>query len=184
MNKDSLITQSKFDRMLEWLDPDRERAGNKHEQIRRRLIEILASRGCHEPEQWADETITRVVLKIDEVVKNFEGDPAHFFYGVAKNVFREYIKVKPLAFCPPAPAPPDEVEREHACLEHCLARLDEEDRGLILGYYSKERREKIDNRNEMARRLGVAANALRIRVYRIRIGLKECIRDCLGVEAR
>ena len=168
--------------MLDWLNPDRERAGRKYEAIRRRLIEILASRGCYEAEYWADQTIDRVVSKIDEVAKDYEGDPAHYFYGVVKKVYLECLKKKPPAYVPPAAAASDEVEREHACLEHCLGRLTAEERELILGYYSKDRGEKIINRTEMARRLKIALNALRIRVYRTRIALKECIVDCLGRE--
>lgn len=168
--------------MLDWLNTDRERAARKYETIRRRLIETLASRGCHEADYWADKTIDRVVSKIDEVVKGYEGDPAYYFYGVAKKVYLECLKKKPLSYVPPAPASPDDVEREHACLEHCLTRLPEEDRELILGYYSKERGEKIINRNDLARKLEIALNALRIRAYRIRIVLKDCIQDCLGGE--
>jgi DNA-directed RNA polymerase specialized sigma24 family protein len=181
MSRNSLLTQSKFERMLDWLNADRQQAGRKYEAIRRRLTEILAGRGCHEAEDLADETIDRVVSKIDAVVQDYEGDPAYYFYGVAKRVHLEWLKKAPPPHLPP-PTSSDEVEREHACLEHCLARLPAEDRELVLGYYSKEQREKIMNRNELARKLGIALNNLRIRVYRIRLALKDCIEDCLGRE--
>ena len=181
MNKNSLVTQSKFERMLDWLNADRQQAGMKYETIRRRLTEILASRGCHEAEDIADEAIDRVVSKIDMVMKDYVGDPAYYFYGVAKRVHLEWLDKKALPYMPP-PASSDEVEREHACLDHCLALLPQEDRELVLGYYSKERREKIINREEMARKLGIGGNALRLRVYRIKNILKDCVRDCLGRE--
>jgi len=176
------ITPANFNRMLEWLNPDREQAGVKLEKIRRRLSEMLASRGCYEADYWADETIDRVVLKIDEVVKNYEGDPAYYFYGVSKKMYLECMKKRPPSYVPPAPTPPDDVEREYAHLEACLARLTEADRDLILRYYGKEGREKIQNRNVLAQELGIGLNALRIRVYRIRITLKDYIRDCFAQE--
>ncbi len=185
MKKD--IAPADFDRMLEWLNPDRERAGAKLEQIRRRLVEILASRGCPEPEYWADETTDRVASKVREVAEGYEGDPAYYFYGVAKKVFLECMKKRlptvsadSIPPAPPAPEPDEDEEREHECLERCLGRLPAEDRELILGYYSGDGSEKIAGRNEAARRLGIGLNALRIRAYRIRIALKGCVEDCLG----
>ena len=60
--------------MLEWLNPDWDQAVKKYENIWRRLIQILAGRGCHEAEDLSDEVIDRVVAKIDDVTKNYEGD--------------------------------------------------------------------------------------------------------------
>jgi RNA polymerase sigma factor (sigma-70 family) len=181
MTKNSL-TASKFASMLEWLNADRDDAIRKYEKIYHRLIEILASRGCHEAEDLADEIIDRVVNKIDEVSKNYEGDPASYFYGVAKNVLFEYWKRKspsdlPYLLKAEDTSDSDEKELRHAILDDCLALLSEEDRDLILNYYQKEGREKILYRTEIASKLGIALNALRIRVYRIRIGLKDCVRN-------
>ena len=104
--------------MLEWLNPDRDQAVKKYEKIRCRLIEILAGRGCHEAEDLSDEVIDRVVAKIDDVTKNYEGDPAYYFYGVAKKVLLEYWKPKPL------PDPPSRFGRlfptmTTSCDLHC-----------------------------------------------------------------
>lgn len=182
MTTNSEEPQSKYDRMLLWLAEDREQAGRKHESIRRRIIEILASRGCHEAERWADVAIDRVVSKIDEIVKDYEGDPALFFYGVAKKVALECVKPKtPRNPNPPSPPDPD-LELNHACLEHCLKQLSREDRYLIEEYYAKDGREKIETRDKLAEKLGIGLNALRIRAHRIRIVLKDCIIDCLKRE--
>ncbi len=174
--------QSNYERMLQWLAEDREEAGRKHESIRRRLIEILANRGCHEAEHWADVAIDRVVSKINEIVENFEGDPALFFYGVAKKVAFECVKPKPARNPPPAPSPDPDLELYHACLDYCLKQLSNEDRYLIEEYYAKDGREKIETRNKLAKTLGIGLNALRIRALRIRVVLKDCIIDCLKRE--
>lgn len=176
--KNSSITQSKFEGMLEWLNPDRDQAVKKYEKIRRRLIEIMAGRGCHEAEDLSDEVIDRVVAKIDDVTKNYEGDPAYYFYGVAKKVLLEYWKPKPLPDPPDPVWPPDDDEDDEwrlKLLEECLALLPPDDRDLVLNYYSKEGRDKIVYRTEMASKLGIGLNALRIRVFRIRIVIKDCI---------
>ena len=182
MNKNSVITQVAFDKMLSWLDADREQAGMKYEKIRRRLIEIFAGRGCREAEDLADEAINRVARKSQDVVEGYVGDPAYYFYAVAKNMLLEYWKVKPPAEMPPTPEPiPEEqLERERACLEQCLGHLPEQTREQFLQYYSEEQQVKIGQRKVLCHRLGIGPNALRIRIHRIRMTLKRCLEDCLG----
>jgi hypothetical protein len=69
-------SQSNFDLMLTWFSPNRELAAKKYESIRRRVIEILANRGCYEADDWADIVLDRVVSKVDKVMVGFDGDPA------------------------------------------------------------------------------------------------------------
>ena len=80
--------------------------------------------------------------------------------------------------------PPQEIEEEGAalredCLLSCLQELTSEKRELILGYYAKEKQAKIDHRTEMAKRLGLTVETLRVRAYRIRSTLEKCIEKCL-----
>ena len=165
--------------MLDWLDSDREQAGLKYEQIRRNLIKIFVNRGCAEAEDIADETINRVVRKLDEVKKEFTGDPARYFYGVANKIFLEFQRRKPPE--PPSSAPDDSnrIEQEYRCLEHCMAHLSEESRELLMLYYQAEGREKIEQRKLLADKLGIAPNALRIRAFRIRAALQRCVEKCV-----
>jgi DNA-directed RNA polymerase specialized sigma24 family protein len=169
MNRERAITQEAFDGLLEWLDRDRERAGAKYEEIRRRLVKIFACRGCHEAEELADETINRVTLKAREVAPQYVGDPSLYFYAVANRVRLEYLRRRPAAAPDPPPRPTEEREREHACLEECFARLAPEQREMIVEYYREDRgAAKVERRRRLAERLGVALNALRIRAHRVR----------------
>jgi DNA-directed RNA polymerase specialized sigma24 family protein len=171
-------SKESFDRLLGWLSPDREEAGRHYEQIRRRLIKIFTGRCCTRPEELADETMDRVLGKIDQVICNFEGDPALYFYGVAKNVFREFVKERRV-FEPPPPGPPDSPGPELDCLDECLDRLTARSREMLLGYYQEEKQAKIANRKRMAAAFGMDMNALRIRVHRIRSVVAECTTACL-----
>ena len=76
MNKNWSLSQEAFDALLDWLDPDREQAGMKYEQIRSRLIKIFTGRGCVDAEELADETINRVTRKLKEIQEEFTGDRA------------------------------------------------------------------------------------------------------------
>jgi hypothetical protein len=169
-----------FDKLLRWLDSDRDRAGERHEKIRFRLIRIFACRGCGEPEDLADQSINVVCSRVDWLIENYQGDPALYFYGVAKRVFLDYLKKKRgLEVLPP---PPDtlEMERRCSCLDQCMKRqLSEAERDLVLKYQEKEKREKIIVRKQLAEELGISINALRIRVCHIHARLKPCIERCL-----
>lgn len=179
MNKEWVLTQESFDALLAWLDPNREQAGQKYEDIRTRLIKIFACRGCYDPEYLADETINRVTSKLKEIQSSFIGERARYFYGVANKVHMEYLRRKPAPPLPPPTCDSDEIEQEYDCLERCMQRLTADNRELVLQYYQKEKRTKIEHRRRLAERLGIALNALRIRAHRIRASLQECVQNCV-----
>ncbi len=180
------MTGEAFDLFLSCLDADAEQVGEKYEAIRRKLIKYFDWRGAHFPEECADETINRVIRKLEsgETIR----DIPTYCYGIARLVFLETLK-KPdnrrtsLDELIPVAAPQPFQEEESAeleCFERCLSELPEESRQLILQYYQDERREKINNRQAMADRLGIPLNALRSRVQRIRDKLERCAANCLG----
>jgi len=191
MKKGWVLTQDAFDTLLSWLDADRERAGRKYQEIRVRLIKIFTCRGCYEAEELADETINRVIARVDDVVNGYQGDPALYFYGVSQKVQLEYTRKSrfrdaevsvDIAAVDPIPADAsltDDIEREYECLERCLEHLPADNRKLVLEYYQQEKRAKIDHRKLLASELGIAVNALRIRAHRIRRALEGCVHDCL-----
>jgi DNA-directed RNA polymerase specialized sigma24 family protein len=183
------ISQEDFDAILAWLDPDRERAGIKYEELRRSLIRILSWKGCVDAEGLADETFNRVAGKLPKVKGTYGGDRRLYFYAVANNVAKEERKKANLHVriedtdLPAAPAPDhreEDREAEEECLSRCLQALTAESRALILDYYSKEKQAKIEHRKEMAGRHRLSVAALRVRMYRVRVGLEECINRCLA----
>ena len=190
MKKDWVLTQDAFDRLLDWLDADRDRAGRKYESIRLRLIKIFTCRGCHQAEELADETINRVVARVVELASGYQGDPALYFYGVSQKVHLEYLRK---AHSQPLNLPlateisqnnqtidlTSDIEPEYECLERCLEQLPPDNRDLVLRYYQQERKAKIEHRKSLATELGIAVNALRIRAHRIRLVLQRCVRDCI-----
>ncbi len=179
MNKDWILTQESFDALLDWLDPEREIAGQKYEEIRRRLIKLFTCRSCHEPEDLTDETINRVTRKLQELTSESAGDRVAYFYAVGNNVFKEYLRRRLPETPPTLVLQSANVEIEFACLDSCLAELPGEQRELVLTYYQDEKLAKINQRKLLAEKLGIAANALRIRAYRIRAALQNCVEQCL-----
>lgn len=178
-NSSWTLTQDTFDQLLDWLDSDREVAGRRYEGIRSRLMKLFVCRGCAESEDLADECINRVAKKLPQIINTYEGDPALYFYGVARHIYQEYYRRQTVAPPAPPPKPDDESEEAYDCLSRCLEDLSPDNRQLILEYYQEEKKAKIDHRKEMASRLGVAVNALRIKACRIRAALQECMQQCL-----
>ena len=169
---------------LRCLDPDSDRAGEKYETLRLTLLKFFDWRGARFPEECADETINRVIRKIDEG-ESIRDIPT-FCHGVARLVFLESLKdpdsrksgiedLTPDLLVAPEP---EAIDQRRECFERCLKELPFESRQLILDYYSDEKRQKINNRLMLAERLQIPLNALRSRVQRIRDRLEECVNGC------
>ncbi len=125
MTKKQKLTQDEFDNLLSWLDADRECAGKKYESIRHSLIKIFSWRGCAEAEDLADETINRVGRKAKSLASTYTGDPALYFFGVAKKLLLEYNRrktsVQPLpAELPDQPQTQDEPDASEERMRECL----------------------------------------------------------------
>jgi DNA-directed RNA polymerase specialized sigma24 family protein len=190
LKKDWTVTQAAFDRLLQQLDPDRERAGEVYEQIRNKLTKFFQWRGCATPEDYADRTIDRVARRVGEGAEFQTQNVYVFFHGVAINVLREHWKevqkadVKPLDEVQPPQAADtapetEQKERKLECLDGCVQRLPANQLVLITEYHQGEGGAKIARRNELAKQLNIPLNALRIRAYRIRGELETCISECV-----
>ncbi len=174
-----------FDSLLEWLDADRERAAEKYEMIRQSLTKIFIWKGCSEAESLADETLDRVMLRIPELRERYQGDPSTYIHAVAKKLLAEHLPVRTVQLETSVPENPRtrdiQTERMSGCLERCLSNLSPYSRDLILDYYSEEH-PKVSHRKDLAEKFGISVAQLRVRIYRIRQTLEECIQACMGHE--
>ena len=184
MNKHWVMSPESFERLLNWLDPIREQAAIKYEQIRGGLINYFIFRAPCDAEDLADETINRVSSRLGEIEFQVNGERTRYFYGVARKVQLEYLRRKTPQ--PPAELPIDSerLEVEFRCLEECISKLSPENRRLVLRYYQADGRQKIEQRKQLADELGIAPNALRIRAYRIRAALQKCLEKCVDDSLR
>jgi len=154
-------------------------------------VRFFEWRSVASADEHADETINRVARRIDEgqSIENLKS----YFYGVARMVFMEALKDRERAPVGLDDAPPkslrqkapEEIEPEAriVCFDRCLDSLPPDNRRLIVDYYQEERRAKIELRQELADRLQIPLNALRIRAHRIRMSLEKCITNCLQAGA-
>ncbi len=177
------LSQSSFDNFLTVLDSNRERAGQKYEELRTRLVKFFEWRACQFADNLADETLDRMMKKIDagEQVNDY----LNYTFGVARFLYLESLKkqTKEQAVVINMPVK-NSTEDENAdeqlnCLERCLRTLSENSRMMILHYYRDDKQAKIDYRKKLAEKFELSPNALRIKTLRIRAKLEECVFKCL-----
>jgi hypothetical protein len=186
MKRDWSLTAESLERFLSWLASDREEAGTRYLELKKKLIRFFIQGGGRIPEELFDRTVDIVSKKI----LAGEVDPAidryAYCHGVARLVLKEdrrKLKDDPLEVDPPAPPTPTGIdERGLKCLDICLGQLGEKERDLATRYHTYERGKKIPMRRKMADEIG-GQNKLRIRICRITNRLRECVEACLAQSA-
>lgn len=175
-----------FDRLLDALGADRERAAVEYQRLHARVSGLLRWWGSPWPDELADETLDRVARKLEEGTEIAAGSLGAFARGVARLVFYESIRSPrhqeaplPAELEPHAQPDQGDTERSLACLDRCLDQLSGHDRECVLRYYDPGREKNIDARRQLASTLGVSPTALRIRAFRIRERLESCVSRCL-----
>lgn len=180
------MTPEQLEALLRALNPDREKAGERLEEIRRRLIRFFEWRGSQRPEELTDITIDRVAdqLNRDLILRS---DPYAYFCGVARLVSLEDVRrearetrARTLQPWPPGGNPgdaEDDLDPRLEHLRHCLSALTAEQRDLVLRYHQGEQR--IQDRKRLCQEHRIEMNALRIRVHRIRRKIETCIQGRL-----
>lgn len=176
------LTPATFEALLANLNSDRERAGERYERIRRKMVLFFERRQCEQADRHADEVLDRAARKIHAGAP--VPDVERYCFGIARvMVFERLAEVRRRREALewfrcrlPAPGDPREVEEteEHfGHLEFALLMLPDADRELILSYYQGEGGGRINQRKELAERFGIPGNALRIKVHRIRAKLQS-----------
>lgn len=66
-------------------------AGEYSERLRHSLTTFFTLRRCIDAEDLADTTLNRAAQKLEAIGENYVGDPTRYFYGVARQVYREYL---------------------------------------------------------------------------------------------
>jgi DNA-directed RNA polymerase specialized sigma24 family protein len=174
-------TQEPFDLLLAWLDSERDIAAQKYETIRAGLIRVFVAKGFSDAEDLADDTITRVTKKLPGIRDNYVGDPAAYFYGVARNVIRESLNRRKEIATDVSPVASIQITNrsdEYECLTRCLKFIARTKRDLILDYYVYKGHDKVEQHKIMADELGISEGALRGRAHQIRKHLEACVQHC------
>jgi DNA-directed RNA polymerase specialized sigma24 family protein len=185
LKKDWSLTQGALHRLLNWLDAGANSAGQSYLDMRRRLVAYFDRRNCLNPDELADETLTRISRRLDEEGITHSETPAKYCYISARHVFLESLRqsqkenllIDQLKRQATALEPSEAETKEKMlnCLERCSGQLDPQNRAIIARYYVGKERLKVENRRALAEKLNITMNALAIRACRIRDKLEVCV---------
>lgn len=188
MKIDHEVGKENFDKLLDWLSHNRDEAGVRFEQIRGGLIRFFRLKGCHDPELLADESMNRVIKRIDTLDLMTGASPTSIFYGFANKVFFEYLRSEKQRTVQLS----DSFERVFTgtgqpssdpaidCLRQCMNGLNVLDGRLIVEYYSEDKQAKFEVRRQIARQKEMAMGALHTKIHRIKGILRPCVEKCLS----
>lgn len=185
------IDETAFERLLDWLDPNRGKAGKIYKDIHTRLTKFFECRRCYHAEVCADETMDRIGKKL-KAGQQIKADNKYLYcLGVARNVQKECWKIKPHCSLEDLllqqqllkeSEEPDQEETEKQlheqkikCQKECFENLPSDDRLLMILYVQGKKRE----REKLAKQYELVISALTLRVFRIRERLRACQKKCL-----
>lgn len=178
-----------WEKFLNLLAEDPDKAGDKYEEIRSRLMTFFACRRCPPVERLSDISINRVIKKYfeGEVITTLMG----YVFGVAKMVYFEYLAEQKnektirdeFTRAGEGIVEPDFEETEpdilRTCFDGCMTEMEAADRTFVKRYYEEALGKKIKNRKSMAEELDISQNAVVLRAYHLRQKLKRCTDKCL-----
>jgi len=170
-----VVDAKSFDSLLQFLDTDRELAGIRYEQIRRRLIRLFEWRGVNEPEDLADQTIDRVSRRLSEGVELRSGNSFAYFAGVAHLVYKEALRQQAralnvesmLRYAFTQPEPSNEADSR---VREVLSQLSPTDLQLLRRYY-QDRGATESKIEEIALDFGVSSTSAAQRIEEVSNGL-------------
>lgn len=167
--------------ILSLLDPNDEVAAQRRLNLfRRKLVNHFTWRGYADPEELAQEVITRTIRRLDEAGGTLTlEDPERFMWGVARHVRQEAERTR-------LRAKGEDVIEDHAnslaterdlvseiFVKEALAQLSAADVELLQDYTFGD----SNTRKELAERLGKTVEALRVQVFQIRKRMRDWVQN-------
>ena len=187
------LSPEEFEALLARLGPDRDRAAEGYELLRRKLVKFFERNKCAGTEALADETLDRVAKRLEtEEVRDIN----LFSYGVARRIHlesrRKEARVVSIQERPEGDEfLADDLDLEErivedltrakglGCLQKCLAGLPPSHHQLIVQYYRGEKQVRIKQRQDLARDWGINIETLRNEANSLREKLRTCVYRCL-----
>lgn len=186
------MTASSLETLLARLGADGADAGERYEELRHKVTKFFEWQGCQDAyvEGLVDATIDRMAAKMDageqvEKVGAYAGAIARFVWLEFSRKHKEDATddFTATAEGPVEVAYDDDEDERISCLRRCLVELDlkDADRRLIVAYYDTQNGDKIKEvRRKLAESAGTDQNALRVRMFRLRAKLEDCINNCVA----
>lgn len=167
---------------LEFLSPDTEEAGRHYTRLHEKLVGFFNMKGISDPDDAADETIDRAVIKM--AAGTHVPDVNNYCSGIARNIAKERLRRAQRENTASrnfiehfANSSEEQVERIYHILKPCFDQLAAEDQKLLVAYCQViSGIARIEHRRLLAETMKTTMLALRMRVTRLRKTLTDCVR--------
>ena len=195
MMKKRNLTDETFGALLEWLSKGDKEPIEEYKIVRGRLISYFEFKGCDDPITLADKTIDRFAQKVYESTPDNEIKYVNYAFGIAKNVYFEYLKknkevsteIENTNLDVNKSAPSSDIlsemefnENKMNCMRHCLKGLKAKDKRFLTEYYELLESKQIDYRQNLAQKHNISLNNLRVKIYRLKDNLRNCLKNCMS----
>ena len=175
------LNAKSYSLLLKALSPNEEAAASLFIKLRDSLVRFFELKGDVDPIQSADETLDRVSTKLQSVVIE---EMTRYSFGVARLIFLENLRklqreekaLKDYSIDNDRQASTDDDD-PYAWMRDCFGELPDESKGLLSAYFADMPRNELDEERErLAGSMGVSLNSLRLKVFRLRRRLEDCVR--------
>ncbi|HET8550759.1 MAG TPA: hypothetical protein VFL57_22280 [Bryobacteraceae bacterium] len=188
-NPAATLTREEFDLFLARLDSDRSKAGAQYENMRAALVRYFARSGHFDAQDWADQTMDRLVRKnFEQQIENLTA----YMYAVARWVRvenrrktrREVALSETSKLLTTIGDPHERIEQQErrAILLRSAGQLAASDAALLAAYFPSGD-DARGSRRALALALGISATALRLRLCRARRRLERAASQQLRAPA-
>ncbi|MBX7174055.1 MAG: hypothetical protein K1X72_23995 [Pyrinomonadaceae bacterium] len=179
------LTTESFAKLLNDLSPVKESSAVSYTKLRASLIRFFQIKGDDEPEMAADETLDRVAVKVSNNVQI--DDLTKYSFGVARFVFLERLKKTEKEriavdgfYAEKTRFEIKEETDDYALQRECFENLKAEEKEFLRDYFADLPFEKsIEHREILAAKLDISTNNLRLKIFRLRQRLENCVKNKL-----
>jgi hypothetical protein len=179
------LTPEILNKLLDSLSKDKTVAGIAYTKLRNSLIRFFDVKGDSTPEDSADITLDRVAMKISQNVEI--PDVTKYSFGVARFVFLERLrlakkdKIAAEGFYADKISTKTEPEPDNfQPLRECFNNLEDNEKQILREYFADIPASKLfEQRKELQIKYNISLNSLRVKVFRLRERLENCVKNKL-----
>ncbi len=176
------LTAESYSLLLKTFASDEGEAVTALSKLRGSLGRFFQIKGDSDPDEAADETLDRVAVKLGDAV--LITDVTKYSFGVARLVFLENLR-KTQKAKKAFESYRAENERQKAGeetddfspLRECFEILADDEKKILRAYFADLPHAELDEkRRKLTALLGVSQNNLRLKIFRLRRRLEDCVR--------
>jgi hypothetical protein len=177
-----------FHKVLDFLNPDRNRAWEDYDRMHKKLVRYFEGHGCWCAEELADRTFDRLSKIEDERLRSIPpSERTRFTFGVAKNILHEWRDEVKGQQLPPAPieqlAHAESEVPQQQIYDVCKEKLPDGDQSLFNRYYqsisAEDSRKLKDIRTALAKQANISKAALASKILKIKRKIESCCHCCM-----